>query len=224
MRSLGALGYVGVGTGGLLLGLLIGTLLARGADPVWLESIGTLAAAVVAAGAAVSALHIARRDRENATAQAQTDRQHATAQAHADRQHGTRLSVIAELEGRYRDLQELLLSFDRYVGARWIGVLTEAESQAAWRAEGADFSGRLRASTEKLPRARQLMFSHFQPTEEELDAWLADYVEDRGPVGDPEVEPQGVMVVRGEILTQRDLVLADIAAQRAQLNPGAPAG
>ena len=78
---------IGSGTVGVVAGLIVGSLASQGADRAWLESIGTLAAAVVAAGAAVSALVIARSDRLNADRHAGLDRQHANL-----------LSVLADTE------------------------------------------------------------------------------------------------------------------------------
>lgn len=202
-RSKSTWSYLGALVAGLVAGLLIATIVLRTTDPVWLQSMGTLAAALVAAAAAFSALVIAGKDRRSAATQ-----------AHDDRQHATKLATLSYTEGRYREIQALLVTFDRYAGARWIGVLTEAESPAQYRAELAEFTGRLRASAEDLPRAKQLMFDHQSPTEDELGGWLESYVEDLGMVGIPEIEPISAMVIRAELQTKRIELGRELASAR----------
>lgn len=164
-RRVSVVGWVGGGLVGLVVGLVLGAIALRGADPTWLESVGTLAAALVAAAAAVSALLIAGRDRENANRQARKDRQHAAL-----------LSVITDTAERYRDVQQMLVAFDRYARFAVDRSVDRGAGQRQTSSRAADFTGRLRASTEELPRTRQLMFSHFKPDEEQMGEWLSGYM------------------------------------------------
>jgi hypothetical protein len=130
------------------------------------------------------------------------------------------LSVIDHKHERYRDVQDLLVSFDNYAGTRWIGMGEEGESErATWRPAPAQFPGRLRASTEPLPQTRQLMFAHIPPDDDQLDAWLRGYFQTLGNVGNPEIEPPDVIVVRGELQTARNDLLADVSRLRQSSSP-----
>jgi hypothetical protein len=96
---------VGVGAGPLWITRL---------DQGWVESVGTLAAAMVSAFAAVAAITIATQDRRNVA--------HQSAQ---DRTQTLVLSEIDQTRERYRDLQDLLMSFDEYAGTRCSGHVSQ---------------------------------------------------------------------------------------------------
>jgi hypothetical protein len=192
---------------GFCFGAVAGALWITRLDKGWVESVGTLAAAVVSALAAVAAITIATQDRRNVAHQAAQDRTQTLV-----------LSEIDQTRERYRDMQDLLVSFDNYAGTRWTGTGEEGESdRPTWQTAAAEFAGRLRACTEPLPQTRQLMFAHIPPDDDQLDSWLEGYFQALGNVGDPEIEPPGVMVVRAELQTARNDLLDEISRLRQQL-------
>ena len=91
-------------------GVAAGALWITRLDQGWVESVGTLEAALVSAFAAVAAITIATQDRRNV--------------AHQFAQDRTQTLVLSEIDHtreRYRDVQDLLVSFDNYAGTRWTG-------------------------------------------------------------------------------------------------------
>jgi hypothetical protein len=126
---------------------------------------------------------------------------------------------------RFDDLKDLLVAFDVY--ARFRTVLygpaaldrpskeqrTPEESQL--RQAEAEFYGRLDASTEELPLTRQVSFGYIKPAA--LEDALKEFLAAIGSVGDPEVEENEIVVVRGELLSVLSKLRHDLERQRSAI-------
>jgi ubiquitin-protein ligase len=105
---------------GFCLGVASGALCITRLDQGWVESVGTLAAALVSAFAAIAANTNATQDRRNVAHQYAQDRTQTLVQSEND-----------QMRERYRDLQDLLVPFDNYAGTRWTGMGEEGEGDRA---------------------------------------------------------------------------------------------